>query len=159
MRARLVAGSEVLAPEFNAIRAQVLALPRDDHALRKDIVEMRERMYHAKKPPEGERRDLKHSRGGMVDIEFMVQYWVLRHANSIGSGDLNSANIELLKMLFQLNLISRAEAQLVEIYQDYHRLLHQSVLQNESSEVDAGPIQSQLEHVTSCWNRCFGVES
>jgi len=157
VRARLVAGSDVLRSAFDAIRAQVLTLERDDSQLRNDIVDMRERMYQAKRPAEGDRVDLKHSRGGMVDIEFMVQYWVLSQANSIGSDCLYSDNISLLKALFRLNLITGSQSQLVEIYQDYHRLLHQSVLQNQSAEMDAELIAEQLAHVKNCWNECFSL--
>ena len=159
VRARMVAGSEDLREEFERIRAEVLRLPRDDAELRGEIVAMRDRMYQAKRPPEGERVDLKHSRGGMVDIEFMVQYWVLSQANSIGPDCLSSDNIGLLKALFRLDLITASQAQLVEIYSDYHGLLHESVLQNRSAEVDAESITGQLAHVKNCWNECFGLEN
>ncbi len=158
IRARLVAGSPALAAEFGEIRETVLRLPRDEARLRADIVEMRERIYTNKRPPEGDRRDLKQSRGAMVDIEFMVQYWVLRHANSIGSECLYSDNIRLLKELFRLNLITEPQVKLVEVYRDYHRLLHESVLQNQSSEVDAEIIAQQINHVVECWNQCFGTQ-
>jgi len=157
VRARLVAGSMSLKPEFERIRIQILCLPRDDAALQTDIVDMRERMYQSKRPAEGERVDLKQSRGGMVDIEFMVQYWVLSLANSIGSDCLYSDNISLLKALYRQNLITSSQSQLVEIYQRYHRLLHESVLQNQSAEIDAEIIAEQLAHVKNCWNDCFGL--
>jgi glutamate-ammonia-ligase adenylyltransferase len=118
---------------------------------------MRERMYQAKRPPEGDRVDLKQSRGGMVDIEFLVQYWVLAQANSIGSDCLYSDNISLLKALHQLNLITASQSQLAEIYQGYHRLLHESVLQNQTAEIDAGLIAEHRAHVKNCWNDCFGL--
>ena len=120
---------------------------------------MRERIYQDKRPPEGERKDLKQSRGGMVDIEFLVQYWVLAHANKIGSEHLFSDNISLLNELFRLNLITGLQSQLVEIYQTYHRLLHESVLQNQSAEVDATEITEHVDHVVNCWNDCFGLEN
>ena len=157
VRARLVAGSETLKPEFERIRKQILCLPRDAAKLRSDIIDMRERMYQSKRPAEGERVDLKQSRGGMVDIEFMVQYWVLAQANSIGSDCLYSDNISLLKELSRQNLITSSQSQLVEIYQSYHRLLHESVLQNQSAEIDADLIAEQLAHVKNCWNDCFGL--
>jgi len=157
VRARLVAGAASLQPEFERIRCQVLCLPRDAKQLAREIVDMRERMYQAKRPVEGDRVDLKHSRGGMIDIEFMVQYWVLAQANSIGSDCLYSDNISLLKALFRLKLITAAQSQLVEIYQSYHRLLHQSVLQNQSAEVDAESIAEHLAHVKNCWNECFSL--
>ena len=157
VRARLVAGSVTLKPDFERLRKQVLCLPRDDATLRSDIIDMRERMYQSKRPAEGERVDLKQSRGGMVDIEFMVQYWVLAKANSIGSDCLYSDNISLLKALFRRDLITSSQSRLVEIYQSYHRLLHESVLQNQSAEIDAELIAEQLAHVKNCWNDCFGL--
>lgn len=157
VRARLVAGSQTLKPLFDDIREQVLRLERDDEQLRRDIADMRERIYQNKKPVEGERKDLKHSRGGMIDIEFLVQYWVLSAANSIGSGCLYSDNISLLKELFRLNLITSSQSQLVEIYETYHRLLHRSVLQNQSAEVDSELIATETAHVLSCWNESFGA--
>ena len=157
MRARVVAGELALKPEFDRIRETVLRLARDIDKLSHDIVEMRERIYRSKQPPEGDRRDLKHSRGGMVDIEFLVQYWVLAHANSIGSDCLYSDNIRLLNELFRLNLITGSQSQLAEIYQTYHRLLHESVLQDQSAEVDAAVIAEQANHVINCWNACFNV--
>lgn len=158
VRARQVAGSQQLAGAFTSIRETVLRLERDQKQLARDVVEMRERMLQSKKPPEGERLDLKHSRGGMVDIEFMVQYWVLAGANSIGSDRLYSDNISLLNELYRLNLITSSQSQLVEIYQLYHRLLHESVLQEESAEVDAELIADQVKHVIKCWNECFGLQ-
>ncbi len=153
-----MAGSSHLRPLFERIRTQVLRLPRDDQPLRREIVDMRERMYQSKRPPDGERVDLKQSRGGMVDIEFMVQYWVLSQANNIGSDCLYSDNIRLLKALFRQNLITGSQSQLVEIYQSYHRLLHESVLQNQSGEVDAELIAEQFAQVINCWNDCFVLQ-
>jgi glutamate-ammonia-ligase adenylyltransferase len=159
VRARLVAGSQALQTEFENIREQVLRLDRDAARLRQDIVEMRDRIYRSKQPPEGERRDLKQSRGAMVDIEFLVQYWVLTQANNIGSDCLYSDNISLLNELFRLNLITSSQSQLAEIYTDYHRLLHESVLQNRSSEVDAETIAAQVNQVVNCWNESFSLEN
>ena len=142
---------------FAEIRRDMLMRERDPEQLARDIVEMRDRIYQNKRPPEGERVDLKHSRGGMVDIEFLVQYWVLAKANSIGSECLSSDNIGLLKALYQLNLITASQSQLAEIYQSYHRLLHESVLQNQSAEIDADLIAEQMTQVKNCWNDCFGM--
>ncbi len=157
VRARLVAGCNLLGPEFDRIRERVLRLPRDDRQLQQDIVKMRERIYQAKRPQEGERRDLKQSHGGMVDIEFLVQYWVLAQANNIASDCLYSDNISLLNLLFRLNLITASQSQLVEIYQVYHRLSHQSMLQNQSTEIDAERVAEHLNYVVNCWNECFSL--
>jgi hypothetical protein len=82
---------------------------------------------------------------------------VLSQANSIGSDCLYSDNISLLKALFQQNLITGPQSRLVEIYQCYHRLLHESVLQNKSAEVEAELVAEQFAQVINCWNDCFGL--
>ncbi len=158
VRARPVAGDAALAARFAEVRVQVLRQPREAGKLRADVAEMRARIYRNKRPPEDERRDLKHSRGGMVDIEFLVQYWVLLHANSLDTDCLSSDNISLLDALLRLNRIPASAAELVDIYRNYHRLLHQAVLQDQAAEVDAGVIAAQLERVTNCWNECFGEQ-
>ena len=96
------------------------------------------------------------SKGCLVDIEFMVQYWVLLNANKVGSICLYSDNIGLLNELFRLNLISGAQVQLVEIYQTYHRWLHETVLQNQAAEIPSEMIAAEVEQVKNCWNECFG---
>jgi glutamate-ammonia-ligase adenylyltransferase len=153
-----VAGNPALQTDFASIREQVLQMPRDHSQLALEIIEMRERIYNTKRPAEGDLKDLKHSRGCMVDIEFMVQYWVLAGANNIGSDCLYSDNISLLKELYRLNQISGSQSRLVEIYQDYQRLLHESVLQNQSAEIDADLIVDQVQHVVNCWNQCFSLQ-
>ncbi len=77
VRARAIAGDAKLAARFAEIRATVLARPRDGATLRRDIVEMRERMVKELDRGNATRFDLKHGPGGITDIEFMVQYAVL----------------------------------------------------------------------------------
>ncbi|MEM7564796.1 MAG: bifunctional [glutamate--ammonia ligase]-adenylyl-L-tyrosine phosphorylase/[glutamate--ammonia-ligase] adenylyltransferase, partial [Pseudomonadota bacterium] len=96
VRARQVAGDSSISTRFNTIRETILKLPRSAEQLGSEIVDMRLRMFSNKRLSDPESFDIKHSRGGMVDIEFMVQYWVLLHANNIGSDQLNSDNIGLL---------------------------------------------------------------
>ena len=156
--ARWIAGSPELKPEFDSIRAQVLRLPRNPQELGDEVIGMREKIHHAKRSVQATRVDLKHSRGCMVDIEFMVQYWMLVHANKIGSDCLYSDNIALIKELVRLGLISRSQSELVGIYQTYHRLLHESLLQDGSAEIDAELIVDEMKLVTRCWNECFGRE-
>ena len=158
VRARVVAGDGSLDAEFKRIRALVLGSPRDNNQLQIDIVEMRNRIFQNHKPPEAEHKRLKHSHGGIIDIEFMVQYWVLANANSVGSLCSYSDNISLLNELFRLHLISSSQSQLIEIYQTYHRLLHESVLQNRDDEIGSEVISAEVAHVTTCWNQNFSTQ-
>ncbi len=158
VRARQVAGDVEIEAPFNQIRTQALALKREPEKLRADILEMRERVYLNKHPGEQTKVNLKHCRGGLLEIEFLVQYWVLTHANSVGSASLKSDNIGLLNELFRLNLITRAQLKLVAIYQFYHHTLHQRVLQNNDENIDSNLIENETAEVINCWNECFGLE-
>ncbi len=156
IRARFVAGDSGIAARFAAIREEVLRLPRDEEKLRRDIVEMRERMYRAKQPPEGNRINLKHSRGGLVDIEFLVQYRVLAGANKFASLCQTTDNIGLLSALHEVGLIDDDCVQLRDIYRIFHQWLHARVLQNCSADIEAEPLRKELETVRACWRRWLG---
>ncbi len=157
IRARYIGGQQRIQPEFEAIRREILTLERDPRELHDEILAMRERIYTSKNPPEGEFIDIKHSRGGMVDIEFLVQYWVLRHANKFASLCETTDNTGLLSELYRLQLISREDHRLGEIYQVYHRFLHARVLQNQSAEIPASLVAEHIDQVKSCWNMTFAI--
>jgi glutamate-ammonia-ligase adenylyltransferase len=156
IRARHVAGSTALKPEFEHLRQEVISRPRDHQQLRQDVCEMREKIYASKKPVEDDLKHIKHSRGCMVDIEFMVQYWALLWANKNASIASDSDNIGLLNELFRLNLISSSQFQLADIYRAYHHWLHEAVLQNRPAEIATEIISTEVNHVVDCWNECFG---
>ncbi|MFT5659139.1 MAG: glutamate-ammonia-ligase adenylyltransferase [Gammaproteobacteria bacterium] len=156
VRARYVAGCQILEPVFKNMRTSILSIHRDPQKLVQDIVKMRDKISYNKGPKQNEICNIKYSKGCMVDIEFMVQYWVLLHANKVSSISAYSDNIGLIKELFRLNLISSKQYQLVDIYQTYHHLLHRTVLQNNPAVIASDLIAEEVEHVNNCWDECFG---
>ncbi len=78
VRARAVAGDAALCAEFERVRAQTLAQPRDAGKLREDVASMRARMRAELDRSGAGRFDLKQGEGGLVDLEFLLQYGVLR---------------------------------------------------------------------------------
>jgi len=159
IRARYVAGSTLIKPEFNHLRCEVLTRPQELKKLQVEIYEMRDKIYRAKNPPEGKFKNLKDSHGCMIDIEFMVQFLTLLHANKAGSICSYSDNIGLLNELFRLNIISSSQFQLIDIYRTYHHWLHETVLQNKPAEIESEIIATETQHVINCWNECFGLEN
>lgn len=130
-RARFCAGDETIGQRFESLREQVLCLPRDPDKLRADILNMRRKMHEAH-PNRSPMFDLKHDEGGMIDIEFMVQFLVLRHAarHPELTGDIG--NIALLKLCGRLGLIDAALAeQSANAYRLFRRLQHQIRLRGE----------------------------
>jgi hypothetical protein len=79
-RARFVAGDPQLGAAFEAEREAILRMPRGPGPLAADVAEMRRKMA-AGHPNRTVLFDLKHDPGGMVDVEFAVQYLVLAHAH------------------------------------------------------------------------------
>ncbi|MFB9068117.1 bifunctional [glutamate--ammonia ligase]-adenylyl-L-tyrosine phosphorylase/[glutamate--ammonia-ligase] adenylyltransferase [Pseudofulvimonas gallinarii] len=95
VRARFIAGDAMLGAAFTATRAQWLAQPREPEPLRQAVADMRGRLRRELDRSRGDRFDLKQGRGGLVDLEFLLQYLVLAHSathaallDSGASGDL-----------------------------------------------------------------------
>ncbi|MDP1996704.1 MAG: bifunctional glutamine synthetase adenylyltransferase/deadenyltransferase, partial [Gallionella sp.] len=121
-RARFSAGDAEIGAAFENIRKQVLCQPRDLAALRKEILAMRQKMLDGH-PNDTVLFDIKHDRGGMVDIEFMVQYLVLAYAHQHPQLTANIGNLALLKLAGELGLIP---ASLVEQTRTLYRTLRQA---------------------------------
>ena len=111
-RARFSAGSPSVGVFFDSVRSEVLGQPRDINHLRLEILEMR-RKVHAGHPNATVEFDLKHDAGGMVDIEFMVQFLVLAYAHRHPQLIANLGNIALLRIAGDAGLITQEAAQSV----------------------------------------------
>ncbi len=156
-RARFSAGDAAIGNAFEAIRVQVLTTPRDAAPLAQEIVEMRQRVEDGH-PNRTALFDLKHDRGGMVDIEFTVQYWVLLHAAQDPELIRNTGNIALLREVSRFGLMSEAEADAVgSAYRLYRKLQHQLRLDGmETARVDPARVEGEREVVLALWKRVFG---
>jgi len=118
-RARFSAGNTVVGDNFNVVRSEVLCQKRNIENLRTEILGMR-RKVHEGHPNTTDDFDLKHDAGGMVDIEFIVQFLVLAYAHQYPQLIGNLGNIALLKIAGEVGLISPSAAQQVG---DAYRLL------------------------------------
>ena len=131
-RARFCAGDAQVGAAFESIRQQVLCQPRDPAALRKEIVEMRQKMRDGHLN-DSNLYDIKHDSGGMVDIEFMVQYLVLAHAHRHPQLTANVGNLALLKMAAEFGLIHPDLAENTRIlYRHLRQIQHRMRLNNQS---------------------------
>ncbi|MEX3931408.1 bifunctional [glutamate--ammonia ligase]-adenylyl-L-tyrosine phosphorylase/[glutamate--ammonia-ligase] adenylyltransferase [Paraburkholderia phymatum] len=156
-RARYCAGDPEIGAKFEAIREQVLTTPRDAAALAAEIVDMRRRVEEGH-PNRTELFDLKHDRGGMVDIEFAVQYWVLLHAARDPELIRNTGNIALLREVSRFGLMSGEEADTVgAAYRTYRKLQHKLRLDGmEKARVEPRTVEKEREAVLRLWKRVFG---
>lgn len=155
-RARFCAGDIEIGKAFEQARVQILRQPRPAEALQEEILAMRERMHEGHPNPSGQ-FDLKHDRGGMVDIEFMVQTLVLEHSYAHEELTGNLGNIALLTMASRLGLITPEKAERVaEAYRQFRRHQHRLRLAGASSaRVAPGALEVDRQAVCELWQDVF----
>jgi glutamate-ammonia-ligase adenylyltransferase len=154
IRARAVAGDAALMRRFESVRREVLLRPRDPAALLADVRDMRERMYRSR----GARRpagfDIKHDRGGLIDIEFLVQYAILRWASVHPDLVRWSDNIRQLEGLARAGLLDAATAEfLADAYRSYRKRLHACALQEAPAVAGDEDWRDTRARVTTLWER------
>ncbi|WP_409269326.1 bifunctional [glutamate--ammonia ligase]-adenylyl-L-tyrosine phosphorylase/[glutamate--ammonia-ligase] adenylyltransferase [Massilia sp. BHUDP2] len=158
-RARFCAGDAAIGARFERIRDAVLRKDRSgqEQQLKDEVRAMRRRMRDANVNP-GALFDLKQDEGGMIDIEFIVQYLVLRHASQYPQLTANAGNIALLRLSAELGLIDAGLAQSVaDAYRAMRRLQHQVRLQGqEKARVDPQLLGGHPDAVRRLWQICFG---
>ncbi|MEQ6290794.1 bifunctional [glutamate--ammonia ligase]-adenylyl-L-tyrosine phosphorylase/[glutamate--ammonia-ligase] adenylyltransferase [Vogesella sp. GCM10023246] len=152
-RARFVCGNVEIGARFDAIREEVLSLPREQAKLAAEVVAMRNKMLETHPSRDD---DVKHARGGIVDVEFIVQYLILAHARQVPGLLANSGNIALLATAADAGLVPAALAnQARDAYRTYRRLQHASRL-NDSSKVSHAPLEC-YQQVQALWLAVFGA--
>jgi len=157
-RARFVAGDATIGASFEATRESVLRMQRDSAALARDVVEMRTKMAagHVNRTL---LFDVKHDLGGMVDIEFVVQYLVLAHAHAHPLLTRNAGNIALLEMAAGVGLLRPdLAAEAADAYREYRRLQHKIRLTGAPhARVDPAPEAARRAVVDALWQAVFGA--
>jgi glutamate-ammonia-ligase adenylyltransferase len=158
-RARFVAGDTDIGAQFERLRADILRQERDLAALRREVAAMRQKIYDAH-PNRTQRFDLKHDRGGIVDVEFIVQYLVLGHAQRHPELTRNIGNLALLKLAGELGLIPAVLAEEVRgAYRDFRRRQHMLRLAGERyARVDPADVSAGARSVQALWRLVFEVQ-
>ncbi len=155
-RARFCAGLPEIGPRFEAVRRAVLAAPRDVDALRREVQAMREKVRSAR-PVKGGLFDVKHSEGGMMDVEFAVQFLVLAHS---------AAHPQLMDNVGNIALLQRAEAcallpigvgiAAADAYRELRRAQHRARLDEQPTQLPPETMAAQRDAVVALWRAVFG---
>mgnify|MGYP000349562806 FL=1 len=162
-RARFVAGNVLVGNLFDAVRQEVLSQQRDIDHLRNEIVEMRRKVHEGHPNPTND-FDLKHDAGGMVDIEFIVQFLVLAYSHQHPQLIGNLGNIALLRIAAEVGLI---EADIAKAVGDAYRLLRarQHRLRLDGAEKTRIHLSNESDllvardNVSLLWKRVFKATS
>ncbi|GAA5525171.1 bifunctional glutamine synthetase adenylyltransferase/adenylyl-removing enzyme [Microbulbifer aestuariivivens] len=157
VRARPVAGSGRLSGDFERLRLDLLCSQRDEQKLREEVVAMRDKMRaHLDKGNKGS-FDLKQGPGGIVDIEFMVQYAALAWAHKAPSIVRYTDNIRILESLQEAGLMSAHQAaHLIDAYKAYRSEGHRLALQQLPGVVDGDQFKAERKTVSTNWQQLFG---
>ncbi len=152
-RARFVMGIARLQPRFDAVRRAVISAPRDADSLQAEIVAMREKVRQAHPVPEG-CFDLKHSPGGMVDVEFVVQYLVLLHTAVHPALADNAGNIALLHRAESAGLLPPGMGHAAaDAYREMRRLQHRLRLDEQPTQLPTDQLDGAQQAVLALWQR------
>ena len=155
-RARCVLGAPDLRQRFDAIRLGVVASKRDALSLKTEIMAMRQKV-RAAHVVKSDQFDVKYSPGGMVDVEFAVQFLVLCHAAQHPELADNMGNIALLLRAQSCGLLLRPIAQgAADAYRELRRLQHRARLNEEPTQVTLPALQAERDAVLALWQHVFG---
>ncbi|MDZ7584738.1 MAG: bifunctional [glutamate--ammonia ligase]-adenylyl-L-tyrosine phosphorylase/[glutamate--ammonia-ligase] adenylyltransferase [Thiobacillus sp.] len=159
-RARFVCGDAAIGEAFEALRREVLCLPRDAGKLREEVLAMREKM-HAGHVNNSELFDLKHDSGGIVDVEFCVQYLLLRHCHAHPELADNVGNIALLLRAAAAGLVPADLAEAAaDAYRELRRLQHAIKLSGaDYARVPLPAVENVRDAVQSLWVQVMDTAS
>ena len=158
-RARFCAGDPAVGARFEEIRCEILCQPRDLARLREEVVAMRRKMLDAHASASPSEFNLKHDPGGIIDVEFIVQYLVLGHAHRHRRLTGNLGNIALLRIAAELGLIPADQATAAgDAYREYRRLQHAKRLSaNPRGRVGRDGVARRIAAVNVLWQTVFGA--
>jgi glutamate-ammonia-ligase adenylyltransferase len=155
-RARFCLGAPELKARFDTVRASVINAKRDVASLRQEIVAMRDKLRaaHSVKP---DLFDVKHSAGGMVDVEFAVQYLVLAHAAQHPALLANVGNIALLLSAEKAGLLPAGVGEAAgSAYRELRRVQHRARLDEQPTQVPQAELDKECAAIQSLWRAVFG---
>ena len=156
-RARFVAGDAAIGTAFESIRSSIICQPRAVDKLRADVIQMRQKMRDAHHGT-AQLFDVKHDPGGLVDVEFMMQFLVLAHAHQHPQLANNIGNLALLQLAGELGLIETEAAQKVsDAYRALRRQQHRLKLQGmEKAQIAPEALTDHTQAVTELWQCLMG---
>jgi glutamate-ammonia-ligase adenylyltransferase len=154
-RARWCAGLPELRERFEAVRRDVLRAPRDSAALRTEVLAMRDKVRQARPVKDG-LFDVKHSPGGMMDVEFAVQALVLEHGVAHPTLLDNAGNIALLQRAEACGLLPPGIGQAAaDAYRELRRAQHRARLDERPTQFDGAAMCEQRDAVIALWHAVF----
>ncbi|MBW2604508.1 MAG: bifunctional [glutamate--ammonia ligase]-adenylyl-L-tyrosine phosphorylase/[glutamate--ammonia-ligase] adenylyltransferase [Deltaproteobacteria bacterium] len=159
IKARPISGDINMAGRFERIRNEVIARPRIKTPLQQDVIDMRERMRKELSNTDPGVFDLKQDAGGIVDIEFLVQYLVLLKSCEYKELLKWTDIIRLLETLKETGIIKDQIAHILKIaYLTYRSAVHQFSLQEKPAKAPEDKFRGMRENVRQIWKDMMEIE-
>jgi glutamate-ammonia-ligase adenylyltransferase len=160
VRARPIIGDARIAARFEQIRRGVLALPREKAVLQEEVTQMRSRLRSSNMAKSKGVFDLKQGVGGIVDIEFLVQYLTLllsrRHPELLQWTD----NVRILQTLIQTGAMDNATADFLKhAYLIFRAYAHKLSLQELPAEISSDKLAPMRRMVSRVWTSFLGTDA
>src|SRR5690554_1341644 len=156
-RARGVAGCPATLQRFENLRKEVLCTPREKTALRQEVREMREKRRTSEGTPESLRSEvfhIKHDAGGVVDVEFLVQYLMLAWSAEHPELTRWSDNIRQLEELGRVGMLAVADTEkLRDVFITLRSTIHRRALQNLNSQVSGELFPAERDYIRRMWEK------
>ncbi len=156
-KARFLLGSGLINEKFNNLRSEVLMQHRSSKSLQEEVLSMRFLMEERrKKMRKHSVVDIKHDKGGLIDIEFLVQYIILANASMYPKLCENIGNFALLGVIGDLQLLPASlTGEVSKIFVKYRELIHKNRLNNSEGLVKSEIITKEREKVNELWEIAF----
>lgn len=156
VRARGILGDADLMTSFNSVRDAILSQQRDISELRTQVSNMRHKMREHLLSSSAEGVDLKQCEGGITDIEFIVQFWVLAHSSDVPALTEFTDNLRIIEATKNAGLIPEAKAvELQKAYLDLRNQYHQLTLADSKYAQDNDELDEIRQVVSGHWNTVF----
>jgi len=138
VKARVIFGNPKIKKAFQQLKSSIFSIVRDKAQLQVDVLSMREKIsQHQESEP------LKHERGGLLDLEFLIQFLILGLGQSEIIGDTHPLN-QLDHLLLAKVITKKQHSILSKAYQQYHYFLHQNILNATEKNAELLQLQSQV---------------
>ena len=160
VRARGICGDKTLLQRFEKIRKDILCRPRNEKILKEKVISMRKRMDKEHGNSISGYFNIKHDRGGIIDIEFMVQYLILLNADKHHTLVEFSDNIRQISGLANASIIKKNTANfLKETYKIYRSRIHRLNLQEKPIYVPENEFHDRKCKIKKIWDSCLENKS
>jgi len=159
VRARPVAGDHRLKESYLALRKKVLSCDKREH-LGRDVIKMRKKMRDNLDKTDARLWDIKQGDGGLVDIEFLVQYWALKYSRKILEQDsvrvLPFNNVDWLQLLTEKKLLDKDIRDcMMENYRLLRDIANSRALQNQPTLLSKDELTEQRQAIVEVWQSTF----